>query len=127
MRAMASASGSLRHLHVKGVGVQQGVAVAASRPYGLSRTPDRRAGASRRNGWPSAFFHHVGVARRGDARRLQRGLDQAGTIQPGKRLAAPDIGHAEKLLRHRDEIGRVFVQRRQMAVMDKAAAARSAR
>ena len=35
----------------------------------------------------------------------KRGLDQAGAIQPRHRLAAPDIGHAEKAFGHGDKIG----------------------
>ena len=56
--------------------------------------------------WPRAFSIMSVSRGRRDARGLQRGLDQAGTIQPLKGLAAPDIGHAQKLFRHGDKIGR---------------------
>ena len=63
------------------------------------------------------LFHHVGVARAADAAGRQCSLDQAGTVEPRKSLAAPDIGHAEKGFRHRHPVGLHFVQHGDMVAM----------
>ena len=47
---------------------------------------------------------HVAVARAAGAGRVQRDLDQAGTIDSKTALAAPQIGRADEALGHRDEI-----------------------
>ena len=104
MRAMASSSGSAEHFHVKGIGVEQASRVQhhahMAFPENQIAAPDLVAA----DGMAQRLFHHVGVAGRRHAGGLQRGLDQAGTIQPRRRLAAPDIRHAQKALGHRDKI-----------------------
>ena len=71
---------------------------------------------AKRNVVAESFLHHVGIARRGLSGSLQRGLDQAGTIQPCGGLAAPDIRHAQKAFGDGDKI--LFSQRFQMALMN---------
>ena len=47
---------------------------------------------------------HVAVARRGDAGRVKRRLDQARAVDPFRRPAAPEIGRFEKALGDRDRV-----------------------
>ena len=73
--------------------------------HGPSRTRDRRAAGRRVATAAERALLHVAVARAADAAGRQRDLDEARAIEAEARLAAPEIGHAEKPLGDRDEVG----------------------
>ncbi len=79
----------------------------ATWPFQNTRSPRSRSAVIGVGGdrCPERRFLHVAVARAGHAARRERDLHEAGAIEPERGLAAPQIRHAEKALRHRDEIG----------------------
>src|SRR5262249_49183777 len=96
-----------RDRHVKSVGVNErgadahdgDVALPENEVAALQSTlpgvRDRRA---------ECLLLHVAVARADTARGGERDLDEARAIEPERGLTAPQIRHAEKALRHGDEI-----------------------
>src|SRR4029077_7655028 len=102
---------------MKGVGVNERYAVAhdgdmafpedevAAPQKPLPGLEDRRA---------ERGFLHVAIARADAARGGERDLDEARAIETERGLAAPQIRHAEKALRHGDEIRLDAIERREM-------------
>ena len=88
----------------------------ATWPFQNMRSP-RRISVSA-TGLPSDKLLHVAVARAGNARRLQRDLHEAGTIEPERGLAAPQIGRIEKHLGDGDEIACARLDRREVDCRD---------
>src|ERR1051325_5816471 len=66
------------------------------------------------DGCAERLLLHVAVARAGNAAGVQRDLHEPRTIETVIRLAAPEIGRAQKALRHRDEIALLRPKRRDM-------------
>ena len=85
----------------------------ATWPFQKIRSPLCRP--ARLVGLPERALLHVAVARAFDAARCQRDLHETRAVEPQARLAAPEIGHAEKSLGHRDEIGLDRGERSEMA------------
>ena len=94
----------------------------ATWPFQKTRSP--RCSAARTGGQrdrrAERRFLHIAVARAGNACRRQRHLHQPRAIETERRLAAPQIRHAEKALGHGDEIR----SRRYQAARDAATARR---
>ena len=131
MRARASASGSLVTFIAQPLACSS---VAASRmmptwPFQNTRSPRRRCAQRvvERQRLAERRLLHVAVARRGDSRRHQRGLRQAGAVDPLAGAPAPQIGRLEKTLGDGDEIGLARVDRREMPGVEEEAVVRRRR
>ena len=85
-------------------------------PFQNTRSPRRRRAERvvERQRPAERGLLHVAVARRGDSRRHQRGLRQAGAVDPFAGAPAPQIGRLEKTLGDGDEIGLARVDRREV-------------
>ena len=107
-----------RHFHRPAVGVQQRRRVAHDADVALPEheiaAPQMRERVVERQRRAERRLLHVAVARRGDSRRRQRGLRQAGAVDPFAGAPAPQIGRLEKTLGDGDEIGLARVDRREM-------------
>ena len=95
--------------------------VAASRmmptwPFQNTRSPRRRgaSASSSGSGCAERRLLHVAVARRRRSGRRQRGLRQAGAVDPLAGAPAPQIGRLDKALGDGDEIGLARLDRREM-------------
>ena len=97
-----------------GIGVQKRLGVARDGDMALPENQIAAPQVAERRRFAEREFLHVAVARAGDAGGLQRNLDQARAIEPERRLAAPQIGRAEKSLRRRRRNPALGLDRRQM-------------
>ena len=84
----------------------------ATWPFQKMRSPRLQAGKVGR--LAERLLLHVAVARAWDAAGGQRDLHQTRAVEAHAGLAAPEIGRADEPLRHRDEIGFLGVERREM-------------
>ncbi len=116
-----------RHFHRPAVGVQQRRRVAHDSDMALPEhevaAPQMRERVVERQRPAERGLLHVAVARRGDSRRRERGLRQAGAVDPLAGAPAPQIGRLEKTLGDGDEIGLARVDRREMLGVEEEAVA----
>src|SRR5208337_4618405 len=74
------------------------------------------------DGLSGAAHLHIGVARKRDARRLQRDLHKAGAVDAKRGFSAPKVGHADHPLRDAHEVPRALPDADEMISENEAAA-----
>ena len=126
MRSTASASGSISNRHRVGAWREAGSSASRMMPtWPGQKTRSPRLSAGRppleRQRLADRLRLHVAVARCGDAAGRERHLHEARAVEAEARLAAPEIGHAEKPLGDRDPVRLERVERREVLHHDGAA------
>src|SRR3954465_12737288 len=95
---------------MEGVGVKEGVAAKRECDVAFPEDEITALQAGEADGLAERLLLHVAVARAGDATGMQRDLDEAGAVDAGGGLAAPEVWHVEETLGDGDEIAFVRSQ-----------------
>src|SRR5215510_622313 len=106
-----------RDRHVEGIGMNERCRVAHDRHMALPEyeiAPPQLGGRDREL-LAERLFLHGAVARAGNSARAERDLEEAGTVETKRRLAAPQIGHSQEALGDGDEVAFPRVDGHEMA------------